>query len=189
MTELVSKKSRTVQNLYVGKGTRTEFCYKSGVHSPALHNIESFNIGLSWLNAQRLSEMSEQSVKDVWLSHMAEDLVFQAEKNSELAMIKRMGFYSDELMKEECTLSVEDKKHVLALFGEIVDQFLASYKKDQAEKAKDKTWSDRQHEEQIENERDFYGRLRKNAQNERDSLGRNRPEQNLERDGSGRRRR
>jgi len=185
MTRIVSKKSRTVQNLYVGKGTKTMFCYKSGVHSPALHNIESFKIGLSWLNAQRLSEMSEQSVKDVWLSHMAEDLVYQAKKNSELAMIKRMGFYADELMKEECTLSVEDKKHILALFGKIADQFLASYKKDQAEK----TWSDRLHEEQIENERDFYGRLRKNAQNERDSLGRNRPRQNLERDGSGRRKR
>ncbi len=184
MTELVSKKSRTVQNLYVGKGTRTEFCYKSGVHSPALHHIESFNIGLSWLNAQRLSKMSEQSVKDIWLSHMAEDLVFQAEKNSELAMIKRMGFYADELMKEECTLSVEDKKHILAVFGKIVDQFLPSYKEDQAEKA---WWSDRLHEEQIENERDFYGRLRKDTQNERDSLGRSRPRQNLERDGSGRR--
>ena len=186
MTELVSKKSRTVQNLYVGKGTRTEFCYKSGVHSPALHNIESFKIGLSWLNAQRLSEMSEQSVKDVWLSHMAEDLVFQAEKNSELAMIKRMGFYADELMREECTLSVKDKKHILSVFGKIVDQFLPSYEEDQAEKA---WWSDRLHEEQIENERDFYGRLRQDAQNERDSLGRNRPEQNLERDGSGRRKR
>lgn len=189
MTELVSKKSRTVQNLYVGKGTRTEFCYKSGVHSPALRHIESFDIGMSWLNAQRLSEASEQSVKDIWLSHMAEDLVFQAEKNSELAMIKRMGFYSDELMKEECTLSVEDKKHILALFGKIVDQFLASYKEDQVDKAKYQTWSDRLHEEQIENERDFYGRLRQDAQNERDSLGRSRPRQNLERDGTGRRRR
>jgi len=187
MTGLVSKKSRTVQNLYVGKGTKTMFCYKSGVHSPALHNIESFKIGLSWLNAQRLSEASEQSVKDIWLSHMAEDLVYQAEKNSELAMIKRMGFYADELMKEECTLSVEDKKHILAVFGKIVDQFLPSYEEDQAEKAKYQTWSDRLHEEQIENERDFYGRLRQDA--ERDSLGRNRPRQNLERDSTGRRRR
>lgn len=162
------------------------FCYKSGVHSPALHNIESFKIGLSWLNAQRMSEASEQSVKDIWLSHMAEDLVYQAEKNSELAMIKRMGFYADELMKEECTLSVEDKKHILAVFGKIVDQFLPSYEEDQAEKA---WWSDRLHEEQIENERDFYGRQRVHKEIERDSLGRSRPEQNLERDGSGRRKR
>jgi len=186
MTRIVSKKSRTVQNLYVGKGTKTMFCYKSGVHSPALHNIESFKIGLSWLNAQRMSEASEQSVKDIWLSHMAEDLVYQAEKNSELAMIKRMGFYADELMKEECTLSAEDKKHILAVFGKIVDQFLPSYEEDQAEKA---WWSDRLHEEQIENERDFYGRQRVHKEIERDSLGRSRPEQNLERDGSGRRKR
>lgn len=187
MTELVSKKSKTVQNLYAGKVTKTEFCHKSGVHLPALRHIESFNIGMSWLNAQRLSEASEQSVKDVWLSHMAEDLLYQAEKNSELAMLKRMGFYADELMKEECALSVEDKKHILSVFGKIVDQFLPSYEEDQAEKA---WWSDRLHEEQIENERDFYGRLRQDAQDaERDSLGRNRPRQNLERDSTGRRRR
>ena len=187
MTELVSKKSKTVQNLYVGKVTRTEFCHKSGVHSSGLRHIELFEIGLSWKNAQRLSEASEQSVKDVWLSHMAEDLLYQAEKNSELAMLKRMGFYADELMKEECTLSVKDKKHILSVFGKIVDQFLPSYEEDQAEKA---WWSDRLHEEQIENERDFYGRLRQDAQDaERDSLGRSRPKQNLERDSTGRRRR
>ena len=184
MTGLVSKKSRTVQNLYIGKMTRTMFCYKSGVHSPALHNIESFKIGLSWLNAQRMSEASEQSVRDIWLSHMAEDLVYQAEKNSKLAMIKRMGFYADELMREECTLSAEDKEHILSVFGKIVDQFLPSYEEDQAEKA---WWSDRLHEEQIENERDFYDRLRQDA--ERDSLGRSRPRLNLERDSTGRRRR
>ncbi len=186
MTELVWKKSRTVQNLYTGKVTRTEFCHKSGVHSSGLRHIELFEIGLSWKNAQRLAEASEQSVKDVWLSHMAEDLVYQAEKNSELAMLKRMGFYADELMKEECTLSVKEKKHILSVFGKIIDQFLPSYEEDQAEKA---WWSDRLHEEQIENERDFYGRLRQDAQNERDSLGRNRPRQNLERDSTGRRRR
>jgi len=184
MIGLVSKKSRTVQNLYIGKMTRTMFCYKSGVHSPALHNIESFKIGLSWLNAQRISEASEQSVRDIWLSHMAEDLVYQAEKNSKLAMIKRMGFYADELMREECTLSAEDKEHILSVFGKIVDQFLPSYEEDQAKKA---WWSDRLHEEQIENERDFYGRLRQDA--ERDSLGRSRPRLNLERDSTGRRRR
>jgi len=184
MTGLVSKKSRTVQNLYIGKMTRTMFCYKSGVHSPALHNIESFKIGLSWLNAQRMSEASEQSVRDIWLSHMAEDLVYQAEKNSKLAMIKRMGFYADELMREECTLSAEDKEHILSVFGKIVDQFLPSYEEDQVKKA---WWSDRLHEEQIENERDFYDRLRQDA--ERDSLGRSRPRLNLERDSTGRRRR
>lgn len=186
MRRLATKKSKTVQNLYAGKMTRIMFCYKSGVHSPALSHIESFNIGLSWLNAQRMSEASEQSVKDIWLSYMAEDLVFQAEKNSELAMLKRMGYYADELMREECTLSAEDKKHILSVFGKIVDQFLPSYEEDQAEKA---WWSDRLHEEQIENERDFYGRLRKDAQNERDSLGRSRPRQDLERDSTGRRRR
>lgn len=135
MTELVSKKSKTVRNLYAGKVTKTMFCYKSGIHSPALHNIETFKIVLSWKNAQRMSEVSEQSVKDVWLSHMAEDLLYQAKKNSELAMLRRMGFYADELMKEECTLSVEDKKHILSVFRKIVNQFLPSYEEDQAEKA------------------------------------------------------
>ena len=174
MTGLVSKKSRTVQNLYVGKGTRTMFCYKSGVHSPALHHIESFNIGLSWLNAQRLSEASEQSVKDIWLSHMAEDLVHQHEEGKEIKALKRIAWYAEELVKPECSFTVAEKEHILSVLKKMVNP---------------PGWSDRLHEEQIENERDFYGRLRQDAQIDRDSLGRSRPEQNLERDSTGRRKR
>ena len=186
MDKYVVRKSKTLQSLYAGEMSRNQFSIKSGINSVNFTKIENFTSPLSFKNAQRLSEASEQSVKDVWLSHMAEDLLYQAEKNSELAMLKRMGFYADELMKEECTLSVKEKKHILSVFGKIIDQFLPSYEEDQAEKA---WWSDRLHEEQIKNEQEFYDRLRKDAERERDSLGRSRPKLNLERDSTGRRRR
>ena len=172
MDKYVVRKSKTLQSLYAGEMSRNRFSIKSGIGSVNFTKIENFTSPLSFKNAQRMAEASEQSVKDIWLSHMAEDLVHQHEEGKEIKALKRIAWYAEELVKPECSFTVAEKEHILSVLKKMIDP---------------PGWSDRLHEEQIKNERDFYGRLRQDA--ERDSLGRSRPRQNLERDSTGRRRR
>src|SRR5690554_5118134 len=195
MDEFVAPKSRTLRSFFVGKTSRQQFTRKAGIGDAQFQKVENFQSPLTFDHAQRLAKASGEDAKDIWYKHMFEDLKYQIAANTWIDVFKRIARYADELAKPECPLSVNEKRMLLDEFRDMVsvptpntpvptEEDIA-----EVEKAKYQTWSDRLHEEQIENERDFYGRLRQDAQNERDSLGRNRPEQNLERDGSGRRKR
>ena len=178
MDKYVVRKSKTLQSLYEGEMSRNQFSIKSGIGSVSFAKIENFTSPLSFKNAQRLSEVSKQSVKDIFLSHMAEDLVYQHEEGEEIKALKRIAWYAEELAKPECSLTVAEKEHILSVLKKMVNP--------------PGWWSDRLHEEQIKIEQDFYDRLRQDAERaerERDSLGRSRPKQDLERDSTGRRRR
>ena len=196
MDEFVAPKSRTLRSFFVGKTSRLQFTRKAGISDAQFQKVENFQSPLTFDHAQRLAKASGEDAKDIWYKHMFEDLKYQIAYNTWIDVFKRIARYADELAKPECPLSVNEKRMLLDEFRDMVsiptpNTPVPTEEDIEAIKAKtygrNRTWSDRLHEEQIKNEQDFYDRLRQDA--ERDSLGRSRPRQNLERDSTGRRRR
>lgn len=194
MDEFVAPKSRTLRSFFVGKTSRLQFTRKAGIGDAQFQKIENFQSPLTFNHAQRLAQANGGDAKEIWYNHMFEDLKYQIAYNTWVDVFKRIARYADELAKPECPLSVEEKRALIDTFRDMVsiptpNTPVPTEEGTEAIKAK-AWWSDRLHEEQIKNERDFYGRLRQDAERaERDSLGRSRPRQDLERDSTGRRRR
>mgnify|MGYP000197864829 CR=1 FL=1 len=178
MDKYVVKKSQTLQSLYVSEMSRNQFSIKSGISSVNFAKVENFTSPLSFKNAQRLSEASEKSIRDIFLSHMAEDLVHQHEEGNEILALKRIAWYAEELAKPECSFTVAEKRHLLSVLKKLIDP---------------PGWSEHQREQQDklrqQEREDDLKRQERERREHRDSFGRKRPIPNLERDQFGRRRR
>lgn len=188
MDKYVVRKSKTLQSLYVGETSRNLFSIKSGIGSVNFAKVENFTTPLSFKNAQRLAEASEKSTRDLFLSHMAEDLVHQHEEGDEIRALKRIAWYAEELTKPECSFTVAEKSRVLSVLKKMVNPPGWSEREQQMqdEKELERLEELRRKKERADREhRDIYGRKRPAQNQERDSLGRK--VQDRERDGSGRR--